>query len=799
MKTYYCNKLIRLVIACLVSAVLLGGCGGAEKREQKYLKRAQDHFAEENIEKAQVEIKNVLQINPKNAEARVLSGKIAEKQGRLKRAFANYNAAIEENPDLAEAHVLIGKIYMRAKQEDNAMKHIQTALSLDPKHLSARAMEAALEASSENYDVAQGLAEKILDEHPGDPETVAVLAAIYYKKDSPEAALKQLDQGLGIEPKSVKLKLLKIKILSSLERQEEAESLYEELIEENPEKLNFYYLLAGNYERGGKLDQAEKTLRRATEVDPDDKDPIFKLVEFTSRKMGSDKTEETLKEFIGKKPSIYEFKETLAQLYLALGRQDEAEALLKGVISDNEKSSDSLNARNDLAKIRLAEQKIPEAKKYLNEIFEIEPNNSEALILNARIKLAESKITDGIADLRAALKLDSQSTEALNLLAKAHERNNAPDLALDNYARVVQLNENDMTALLGLSRLYLQKGNEIKAEQALKHAVSIEPLNSDAVNLLTRILVGKEDWDTSLKITQNLINSGNDELKAKALVLQAGVYRRQNLWEEATPRYEEALKLAPTAFEPLAGVLDSYLVRKKYDDAIKVIEDHAKAYPNLAFTKNLKAHVNLASGEKQKAISLYKEMLEESPGVENNYQKLASIYISDGDYDSAEKVYIKGLAHNKSFTGLRVLLGNVYERLNNYAKSKDQYELALKYDPNLTVAKNNLAIILVNHFPTEENLEAALKLTADFDASQRPTYLDTLGWVHYHLGNYPQAISYIQSAIELQTNPEFQYHLGAAYLKNGQPIQAKEALQSATENQLETNWFKSAKDLLVSL
>ncbi len=799
MKIFQINRLIKLTLACLVTLMFLSGCGGAEKREQKYLKRAQDFFAQENLEKAQVETKNVLQINPKNAEARLLMGKISEKEGQIKRAFANYNAAIEEDPNLTEAHVSIAKIYMRAKQEANAMKHIQTALSLDPKHLSARAMEAALEASAENYDVAKGLAEKIIEEHPGDPETVAVLAAIYYKNESPEAALTQLNQGLEIEPSSTKLRLLKIRILSSLNRSEETEEIYESLISDKPEQLNFYYMLAANYERNDKLEKAEETLRRAVEANPSEKDTVFKLVEFTSRKMGTDKTEATLKEFIKKKPTIYEFKETLAQLYLALDRQDEAEAILKQVITDDDKSSDSLRARNDLAKIRLAEQKIPEAQKYIDEIFTIEPNNSEALILNARIKLSKNNITDGIADLRAALKLDSQSIEALKLLAQAHERNNAPDLALDNYARVVQIDENDTTALLGLARLYLAKNNIDKADQVLRHTISVDPLNSDAVNLLTRILVEKEEWETALNITQNLIDSNDKELKAKALILQAGIYRRQNLWEKATPKYEEALEIAPTAFEPLAGVLDGYLIRKDYDGAVKLIEEHSKEYPNLVFIKNLKAHVLLTSGEKDKGVSIYNELLEEYPNVENNYQKLASIYLGDGNFTKAEQIYKKGLAHDKSFVGLRVLLGNLYERNQEFAKSKDQYEIALQYDESLTVAKNNLAIILVNHFPTEENLEKALKLTSDFDGSRRPTYLDTLGWVHYHLGNYPQAISYIQSAIQLQENPEFQYHLGAAYYKNGQPTRAKEALEQATKATLEANWYSSAKELLASL
>ena len=61
------GKNIRFTVAALLVAVFLSGCGGAEERKAKYLERGKAYFEEENYDKARVEFKNVLQIDPKTA------------------------------------------------------------------------------------------------------------------------------------------------------------------------------------------------------------------------------------------------------------------------------------------------------------------------------------------------------------------------------------------------------------------------------------------------------------------------------------------------------------------------------------------------------------------------------------------------------------------------------------------------------------------------------------------------------------------------------------------------------------
>jgi tetratricopeptide (TPR) repeat protein len=51
--------------------------------------------------------------------------------------------------------------------------------------------------------------------------------------------------------------------------------------------------------------------------------------------------------------------------------------------------------------------------------------------------------------------------------------------------------------------------------------------------------------------------------------------------------------------------------------------------------------------------------------------------------------------------------------------------------------------------------------------------LDSLGWVHYRLGNLKLAVEYLRKAYEIQGDPEIAAHLGEVLWKQGSIEEAK--------------------------
>lgn len=72
---------MRVMIGIVVlTAVTVTACGGPEERKAKYIARANEYIEAANYPKARVALRNVLKIDPKDAEAYYLFAQVEEKE-----------------------------------------------------------------------------------------------------------------------------------------------------------------------------------------------------------------------------------------------------------------------------------------------------------------------------------------------------------------------------------------------------------------------------------------------------------------------------------------------------------------------------------------------------------------------------------------------------------------------------------------------------------------------------------------------------------------------------------------------
>jgi Tfp pilus assembly protein PilF len=139
----YCS-LGRLAWAACVAllAVSLVACGGAENRKARHLENGREYLEAENFEKARVEFRNALQIDPNDAESRYLLGRSLEKLGNVREAAGMYQAAIDSNADHLGARASVGRIFVFGGAPDRALEYIAPGLLKapdDPDLLTVRA------------------------------------------------------------------------------------------------------------------------------------------------------------------------------------------------------------------------------------------------------------------------------------------------------------------------------------------------------------------------------------------------------------------------------------------------------------------------------------------------------------------------------------------------------------------------------------------------------------------------------------------------------------------------------------
>src|SRR5215510_12595482 len=121
-----------LGVAVLV--VLLTACGSAADRKARYLEKGEQYFAELNYEKARVEFRNALQIDPNDPEARYQLGRVSEKLNNPREAVGNYQAAIDTDPKHMTARAALGRLYLLGGLADKAMQLAETGLAVEPKN-----------------------------------------------------------------------------------------------------------------------------------------------------------------------------------------------------------------------------------------------------------------------------------------------------------------------------------------------------------------------------------------------------------------------------------------------------------------------------------------------------------------------------------------------------------------------------------------------------------------------------------------------------------------------------------------
>ena len=110
---------------------------------QESLNKIKDLYQQGRDDEAMVEIRKLLVVEPTNAEAYLLSGKINQRRGEQDVAIAALKTAMlwEYPHPLIEARILLGRIFLERGDLGEARKYAASAISIDPDNQEAIALQ----------------------------------------------------------------------------------------------------------------------------------------------------------------------------------------------------------------------------------------------------------------------------------------------------------------------------------------------------------------------------------------------------------------------------------------------------------------------------------------------------------------------------------------------------------------------------------------------------------------------------------------------------------------------------------
>jgi tetratricopeptide (TPR) repeat protein/TolB-like protein len=116
---------------------------------QDTLAKAKELYQAGNDDDALSELNRALMIEPMNAEAHLMIGRIYQRRGDLQRAVSSLKTALFwSDQKLIDAHILLGRIFFESGDRAQALAHARAAIQLDPNNQEAIALQRQVETGA---------------------------------------------------------------------------------------------------------------------------------------------------------------------------------------------------------------------------------------------------------------------------------------------------------------------------------------------------------------------------------------------------------------------------------------------------------------------------------------------------------------------------------------------------------------------------------------------------------------------------------------------------------------------------
>ncbi len=464
-------------------------------------------------DKAVAELREVIRVRPRDAEARALLAEFyiatsREKEGiEALREWATLPASVEGRfyqvvtgrelaPDAANAR--LGEILLRAGRAEEAIAAIRGAIAIEPDNAAyIQLLGEALEAGGAADQNVIGVLRSVVAQNPQNRAAVQMLARTQVRLGSVNDAVETIRGALaalkpGDDAGRIQLQLQLAEVYEEAARYDDAVSIYEELLKsrnikdtplaaERDRQFAVAALteIAGLRQKAGQTDDALAAFERMRKLLPAT-DPTADLRKFEFLRTNGKRAEalEVIRAVRQKMPEDVRLLRVEANTLVELGRVDEGVGLirarLKGDADDYEEylyiSTLLLNAGRGAEAVEAARKAlalVPAADSQ-------RANNALLLISSAQERAGDVKGSE--ATLRQILAKEPDNATALNNLGYfLVERNERLDEALGMIERAVRKEPGNASFLDSLGWAYFKQGKLNQAEKYLSDAARRRP------------------------------------------------------------------------------------------------------------------------------------------------------------------------------------------------------------------------------------------------------------------------------------------------------------------------------------
>lgn len=695
-------------------ALILGGAGCTkEAKKARRLSKADGYFQAGEYEKAEIEYKNVFQIEPMNPEAVSRLGIIFFEQGRSGIAAAFLIKARELQPDNLDARLKLAMVYAgtnrladareqaiyvlehRPNDEDAPVFLAETATQAKEAEEIRQRLQKLPNIQTAPVQLALGLLDlrqgKIADAEAAfnraktmAPNSSAVnfsLGTLYIaQKKLPEAG-KALETAASLSPIRSPRRIRYAQFNIQTGKPEIARQIVTEITQKAPDSVTAWMLLANMRMTEKKYDDSMAALAKLLALDPLNHDALLLrarvLFDKGDREHAIAELERQSKVF----PKSPELLFQLGRAHLAMGNGEKAAAsLAQGLtlapgfpgptmmLADvNIRLGKAETAINALKPFIQKNPAIAEARLLLAQAYRVQGKLDEALEvyrqiekafaprpepahLSGLILLQQKKWEEARAAFTKALAIDPTFIAATEQLVDA-------DLAQKKYVEAKQRVDTMLVKrpesaelYILLAKIHLAESDTKQAEAALQRVVALQPDSPTGFLMLSRLYIVSKEKDKALANLQQAV--AKNPKNVEALMLIAVINEQQNNFAVARDSYEKVVAISPKFAVALNNL--AFLYSERFGELEKAFQLAQRAREALPLDPNIAdtlGWIVFKKGQYARAVSLLSEAAEKLTKSAEAQFHVGMAQYQMGAEKPAKAAFERALALNATFVG----------------------------------------------------------------------------------------------------------------------------------------------------
>lgn len=805
-----------MVLSLLAGPVMAPDIAWARSSSEKsvgFVEKARGFVKQGQWRPAVIELKNALQADPDNVEARILLGDVYLKTYNGASAEKEFGAARQRGAKDPSLILRMARAYELQRKYDDILKTVQ--VNAVPKNQTAEAYlvrgnaylglqkvddataayEQAQKIAPENAEVQTGLARIYLLKRQIDKATVAINQALKLDPRSVDAlliksemermnnnfpsALKYLTSAVEVQPNYLPALMSRAAVLVELAKDAEALGDLDRIDKLAPNHPTAHYLRARIKWRTKDIKGASEELAKTgTALDNFLPSVFLKgLVNFAQGNL--EQAAFNLSRVVEFAPNHEGGRRVLGMTLLRQEEPTKAIQVLQPLIDKGTKDS-KIYSMVGYAYMKLG--KLDESAKYFDLAVKIDPKESANRTRQAVSRMALGEYDTAIDTLESVVKDDPKSLQAAVILVMAELKKSDYKAATAAAQKLEKTFPKNAAGPYLLGEAYLQQNNLVASRQAFERAKKLSTDNTSINMKLAAVDVAERKFDAAAARYKEILAKKQDY--APAMMALSELATRAKNTPEAVSWLEKAAAVAKSDINPGLRLIDIYVSQRQFDKALAQANAMTQANPNLPIAFEALGKVQVAAGDKAGAIATFERLTNMQPENPGTYHLLARAEILSKQRVEARESLRKALKVAKSGgkvdadverlgTPLTILLDLIDLDLGD-----KKYDSALsvageldKYYPKTSVADLTRGNI---HLTQKKSAEAlAYFQKAEATGPRNGGLMINYYRAYRAQGNAAKGIATLEGW--LKTNPgdvAVKTVLGSAYLETGQNAKA---------------------------